>query len=153
MNEIVFLRHGHALSAREAGVTADAERPLSPLGEAEARAAAQRLRSTGFAPAMIISSPFLRAGRTAELASLAFPSAERRTAAALSDGPAQAVLDLIEGLPEGSVLLVGHQPLLGAVAGFLLGTGPLDFSPAGFARIRRGSSPSLVEFYAPAEAR
>ncbi|HAT71461.1 MAG TPA: hypothetical protein DCS63_01420 [Elusimicrobia bacterium] len=153
MNEIVLLRHGHALSAREAGVASDAERPLSPLGETEVRAAAERLLTAGFAPDVIISSPFLRARRTADIAASVFPAARRQTSAALSDGPAQAVMDLVEGLPGGSTLLVGHQPLLGAVAGFRLGAGPLDFPPGGFARIRCGEPPSLTEFYAPAAPR
>ena len=153
MNEIVFLRHGRALSAREAGVASDAERPLSPLGEAEVRAASERLLAAGFAPDIIISSPYLRAARTADIAASVFPSARRQTAAALSDGPAQAVIDLVEEAPCCSALLVGHQPLLGAVAGFRLGDGPLDLSPGGFARIRCGASPLLIEFYAPADAR
>jgi phosphohistidine phosphatase len=155
MNELVFLRHGHALSVREAGVTSDAERPLSPLGEREVRDAAERLRAAGFAPDLIISSPFKRADRTAQLAAAVFPKARRLTAAALSDGPVQAVLDLLEEA-DGTMLLVGHQPLLGAAAGFCLGAGPLDLSPAGFARLRRGgpsAKAELVEFYEPAEAR
>ena len=44
MNEIVLLRHGRALSTREAGVHTDAERPLSELGEKEAREAAAYLK-------------------------------------------------------------------------------------------------------------
>jgi phosphohistidine phosphatase len=152
MAELVFLRHGHALSAREAGVSSDAERPLSPLGELEVRRSAERLRAGGFIPDVIISSPFLRADRTAMIAAGIFPAALRRTSVALSDGPAQAVLDLIKEAPGGSVMLVGHQPLLGAAAGFCLGAGPLDFSPGAFARVRlpggEGKA-ALLELYAP----
>lgn len=154
MEELVFMRHGHALGTREAGVSSDSERPLSPRGEEEALEAARRLKAAGFAPALIISSPFRRAARTADLAASVFTDARRETAAALSEGPAQAVLDLAEGAPKGSLLVVGHQPLLGAVAGFCAGLPPVDLAPGGFARLLRGAAreeASLLEVYYPAE--
>lgn len=153
MNEIVFLRHGRALSTREAGVASDSQRPLSPLGEKDALAAAERLRAAGFVPSLIISSPYLRADRTAEIAAGVFPGAARRTACELSDGPAGAVLDLAEKAAcSAPVLIVGHMPLLGAAAGVLAGVPPLDLAPAGFARVLppegKGKG-SLLEFYDP----
>lgn len=155
MDELVLLRHGHALGTREAGVASDSARPLSARGEAEALEAARHLLAEGFRPALIISSPYARAARTAELAASVFSSASRETSAALSDGPSQAVLDLAENAVAGSVLLIGHQPLLGAVAGFLCGAPPLDLAPAGFARVRRGArgEEALLEFYDPAQSR
>lgn len=150
MPELVFLRHGHALSAREAGVAHDAQRPLSPLGELEARQAAGRLLAGGFAPDLIIYSPFLRADRTAQIAAAVFPAALRQASTALCEGPLQAVIDLAESAGSRSVLLVGHQPLLGAAAGFYLGSGPLDLSPAGFVRISLDAARhKLLELYAP----
>jgi len=157
MNEVVFLRHGKALSIREAGAASDSERPLSPLGEKEALRAAEHLRDSGFSPSRIISSPYLRAERTAEIAAGVFPAARRETARELSDGPAGAVLDLAEtAAGAGTVLIVGHMPLLGAAAGALLGAPPLDLSPAGFARVLPAPGPgegSLVEFYSPEETK
>lgn len=150
------MRHGHALTVREAGVAQDSERPLSPLGEREARAAAEHLSAAGFLPELIISSPFLRAARTAELAAALFPAAARETAAALSEGPVSAILDLIGSLDRAErVLVVGHQPLLGAVAGHLAGDGPFDLPPAGFVRLGRAGTAQavLLELYsAPREA-
>ncbi len=153
MNELVFLRHGHALSAREAGVCCDAERPLSDRGEEEVRLAASRLREAGFSPDVIVASPFARAARTAAIAASVFPSARLESSAALSDGPVQAILEMLDSHPEGSLLVVGHQPLLGAAAGFCLDSAPLDLSPAGFIRIRRDerAPKSLLEVYAPGE--
>jgi len=154
MEELVFMRHGHALGTREAGVCCDSERPLSPRGEEEVLESARHLKAAGFSPGLIISSPFLRAARTAELAASVFTSARRQTAPALSEGPAQAVLDLAETAPKGSLLVVGHQPLLGAVAGFCAGLPPVDLAPAGFARLLRGAAreeASLLEVYDPAE--
>jgi phosphohistidine phosphatase len=155
MDELVFMRHGHALGIREAGVPSDSQRPLSPRGEKEALAAAKKLAAAGFAPRLIISSPFLRATRTAELAASVFPQAAREISAALSDGPVQDIMSLAESAPAGSVMLVGHQPLLGMAAGFCLSGASLDFAPAGFARLRRGaprSQQALLEFYDPAGA-
>ncbi len=159
MNEIVLLRHGRALSTREAGVRTDAERPLSPLGEKEVLEAAGHLRRTGFSPAVIIHSPYLRAARTAELAATVFPGARLRAAAELSDGPSTAALDILidaASQPGAAVLAVGHQPMLGAIAGVLSGCPPLDLSPAGFARIKPGAGAdrgALAEYYDPHEAR
>lgn len=153
MPELVFMRHGHALSRQEAGVASDSERPLSPRGEREALDAAARLRSAGFVPDRIVSSPFRRAARTAEIAAGVFPAAGRETAAVISDGPAQALLDLSLELRAGRdrVLVVGHMPLIGAVAAHLLGDEPFDLSPAGFVRLKAdGAGPaSLLEYYTP----
>lgn len=149
------MRHGHSLSAREAGVTSDSERPLSPLGEQEALDAARHLSASGFTPDLIISSPFLRADTTAGIAAGIFPAASRETSRALSDGPAAAIVEMLSGLldKEGRVLIVGHQPLMGAIAGYFTGQDPFDLAPAGFVRVNPGSTPgsaSLLEFYSPA---
>jgi phosphohistidine phosphatase len=154
MPELVLMRHAHSLSAREAGVQADSERPLSPRGEQEALAAIKHLSASGFAPALIVSSPYLRADRTAEIAAAVFPAARRETDRALSDGPAQAVLDLLLRLARtgGRALIVGHQPLMGSIAGYFLEQDGFDLSPAGFVRLNYSQRPggsSLAEFYTP----
>lgn len=154
MTELVFMRHGHALSRTEAGVNSDSERPLSAAGEKEALETALHLSGSGFAPDLIISSPFRRADRTAEICAGVFPSAARETASALSDGPPQALVDLVQRFYEGKarVLIVGHQPLLGGIAGYFLGQEGFDLSPAGFVHLKPGKNPGtavLAEFYAP----
>ena len=148
------MRHGHALTTREAGVSSDAERPLSALGEKEALESARHLSSSDFAPDLIISSPFLRADRTAAIAAGVFTAARRQTSAALSGGSLQELQALIQKVFSGKsrVLLIGHQPLIGAIAGFLTGAASFDVSPAGFIRILSAGKPgagSLIEFYTP----
>ena len=160
MYDLVLLRHGHALSTGEAGVSFDAERPLSGRGIAEAGEAAQRLKAAGFRPGLIVASPFRRAVMTAEIADGVFPGARRVTTAALSDGDAAGVVQLLScaDLREGAgVLVVGHQPLLGFLAGFFLAREAFALSPAGFVRIKTGDAgftgkagSALVEQYAPA---
>jgi phosphohistidine phosphatase len=154
MKDLVLLRHGHALSVREANVPSDSLRPLSETGEKEVLEAAARLKAQGFSPALIICSPFRRAVRTAELAASIWPSSELETSDALSDGPVQDIVDLITPSGPASVLLVGHQPLLGVAAGFFAGGAPLSLSPAGYARVNTDPASgggSLLELYDPAE--
>lgn len=139
-------------------MASDPERPLSALGEQEALETARHLKASGFTPDLIISSPFLRAGRTAAIAAGVFPGAPVRTDAALSDGRMQNILDLVLRPSAGAsrLLLVGHQPLIGAVAAALLGAEAFDVSPAGFIRLGPGGEAgrsSLVEFYSPPEGK
>lgn len=137
------MRHGHALSTGEAGVDRDADRPLSPEGIAAARCAALRLKAAGFRPALIVLSPYKRAVMTAEIAAGVFPGTRTLTAPALCDGDAAgtvAILSRASLEPGTGVLVVGHQPLLGFLAGFFLARAALPLSPAGFARITTGSS-------------
>ena len=139
-------------------MASDPERPLSTLGEQEALEAARHLKASGFTPDLIISSPFLRADRTAAIAAGVFSGATVRTDAALSDGRLQNILDLVRKPSAGTsrLLLVGHQPLIGAIAAVLLGTEAFDVSPAGFIRLNPGGEagqPSLVEFYSPPEGK
>jgi phosphohistidine phosphatase len=148
------MRHGHALSRQETGAASDSQRPLSPRGEREVLASARRLSAAGFAPDRIVSSPYLRACRTADLAAEVFTAASRGTDNVISDGPAQALLDLAQELYSGQerVLVVGHQPLLGAVAAYLLSEEPFDLAPGGYARLKCDGAPgsaTLVEYYAP----
>lgn len=159
MKEIVFLRHGHALGTREARVPSDSLRPLSERGEADVRAAAERLKAGGFSPALIVASPYRRAATTADIAAGIFPPCQRLACPALSDGDAEeAIRTVLEaGLPENAgLLVVGHQPLLGALAGYFCGQDALPLSPAGFARIACPDGPlspgpanSLKEHYSP----
>lgn len=159
MKELVLLRHGHALGTREAGVTGDHERPLSERGQQAVRGAAARLRDSGFKPGLIIASPFKRAQMTADIAVEIFPGTEVQLCHGLSDGDAEVVLKalLAAANPPGTgLLVVGHQPLLGALAGYFLGVDDFSLSPAGFVRFRTagqaltaGPENTLVEHYSP----
>ena len=163
MNDLVFLRHGHALGALGTGAASDSERPLSPAGLAEARVSAAHLKREGFSPAIIIASPYKRAAATADIAADLFPGTRRLVLPALCEGDAGTVLKVLSdtALPEGAgILVVGHQPLLGSLAGLFLAGPDLPMSPAGFARITTsgaGFLPSpdntLTEHYTPGGAR
>ncbi|MBI1376052.1 MAG: histidine phosphatase family protein [Frankiales bacterium] len=66
---ILVLRHGETEWSRERRHTGRTDLPLTPEGEAAARAAGERL--AGWRGAVVLCSPLQRARRTAELAGLA----------------------------------------------------------------------------------
>jgi len=82
------------------------------------------------------------------------------TAAALSDGDAAGAINALCGaaLPDGAgALVVGHQPLLGYLAGFFLAREAFAISPAGFIRLTTfgagfaaDPAAALTEYYDPA---
>lgn len=133
--EIVFMRHAKALSALEAGVSSDGERPLSGPGLEEARAAAEELAGRGFRPAAIISSPLRRAMQTAQQAAAVFAGAGIRQEPGLASAadPADLARTLVKDAA-GPVLVVGHHPAIGLMAAPFLGK-VFSFSTAGFLRL------------------
>lgn len=151
--ELVLLRHGHALSAEESGGRTDSDRKLSGRGRSEVAASLARLSELGFAPGRVVSSPLRRARETAlaaaehfglqeacELEELASPCGLEETL--------RAIIDSAEGAD--SLLAVGHQPTLGALAASVSGAADCDLSTAGFAYLRldpRTGKGELVELY------
>lgn len=72
MNELWLVRHGPTEWSRAGRHTSTTDLPLLPDGEDDARALAPRL--AGLRPRLVLTSPRLRARRTAELAGV--PDAE-----------------------------------------------------------------------------
>jgi phosphohistidine phosphatase len=106
---IWLLRHGDA----EHGTMPDTERDLTEKGERQARAAGQALKALGAGLDVCLTSPKIRAKRTAELACapLDCPVEEDARLAGGDFDP----LELAAG--RGEVMLVGHEPdFSGAVA-------------------------------------
>ncbi|MFA6434787.1 MAG: histidine phosphatase family protein [Elusimicrobiales bacterium] len=155
MKELVLMRHGLALSAREPGPLADAGRKLSRDGKAQIAASSKRLRELGFSPGIIISSPFLRAVDTADITARHFPAAKRLTEPALASADSVSrILNAItsDAAGEPCVLVVGHQPTLSSLCALLLRSEVLPLSTGGFAylKLSGGSgNAKLAEFFAP----
>ncbi len=160
MNELVFLRHGAALSVQESGASNDRGRRLAPEGKAQAELSARRLEAAGFSPEIIISSPYSRALETADIAAGRFPSAKRVSVEDLASPPSlTGVLQAIESAAGAapSVLVVGHQPTLGALTAVLLKAPAPPLSTGSFAYLKlplglAGDSAELVEFFTPDDA-
>lgn len=134
-----LLRHGEAVPSHPDG---DAARPLSPHGVTALEAFARRYATLGPRPERIFCSPLLRARETAALvcAALGRGSAALILPELVPDAePADVVLALAERAPAtGHVLLVGHQPLLGDLAGHLSDGNPRALAPGGLVRIEFG---------------
>jgi phosphohistidine phosphatase len=136
--EILLLRHGIAADARPG--QADADRALTGEGKQKLRTLFRRLRKAGVRPALILTSPYLRARQTAEIArdELA-PQAMIVPARALSPAAtAQEAWDEIRLYAnQPSVLCSSHEPLCSELAGFLLGAAELqiDFKKGAMMRI------------------
>jgi phosphohistidine phosphatase len=126
---LVFLvRHAHAVSGDP-----DELRELSERGREEARALAQRLSEHETPPALVLTSPLLRARQTATEISRAADAELRVEERLLPGATAELLLDAVEGL-DGPVATVGHQPDCSNIALELTAKDP-GFPTAGVAEL------------------
>lgn len=129
--DCILMRHGIAAEP-ESWTGSDETRPLTVQGKKKVRQAAAGLAAMGLAPTHLLSSPLTRAKETAKLLrtvlcpslplieceQLVPGSSPHQLAAVLADLPAEAV-----------VLCVGHEPLMGRAASYLLTGQLLDSFP------------------------
>jgi phosphohistidine phosphatase len=116
--QLVLLRHGIAVSHDDPECPADDLRPLTPKGIARTRESAQGLKTLGVAPALVYTSPLVRARETALIAADVFgfdPAAIRVTEALRWEADPEAILNELAGADAAQVLCVGHAPNLDAV--------------------------------------
>ena len=112
---IWLLRHG---DAEDGAGKPDAERDLTEKGERQARAAGQALRKLGVELDVCLTSPKVRAKRTADLACepLDCPIEEDDRLAGGDFDP----LELAAG--RGEVMLVGHEPDFSSAVALVTGS-------------------------------
>lgn len=98
----------------------DSERPLTAEGKRKMRKAAAGLRRLIDAD-IIGASPLVRARETADILALAYPKARRNEMSALSPGSSPArLMSWLAKLPSArKPVLVGHEPHLGSLIGYL----------------------------------
>ena len=101
----------------------DELRELSAEGLEQARALGQRLAVRVDAPALVISSPLLRAWQTATEIGLATGAPVRIDEALAPGATADALVRALEG-EQGPVAAVGHQPDCSEIAFTLIGRDP-----------------------------
>ena len=144
MPDLWLLRHGDA----EDDAPTDAERPLTPKGERQARAAGAALAALGVRFAVVYTSPRVRALDTARLACEAL-GGEPVVHQPLSGGfDAEEARTLLGDEP---VLLVGHEPDFSQIVADLTG-GRVDLKKGGVAAIRvEGGGGELRVLARPAE--
>ena len=114
---LYLLRHGDAI---EHGY-ADADRPLSPLGEKQAKAAAGKLRELNLIPDCILSSPLKRARQMALIVQEELKVKDTMiTEHLVPSSDHRQIIDQINNLSTPSVLLVGHEPHMSMLISLLI---------------------------------
>ena len=134
--ETYLLRHGIAEEPRGS----DAERALTPEGRKKLREVLTVAASAGVKPTLILTSPYKRALQTAEMAAehLGYSGELVRTDSLLPmSDPPHVWTELRTHKDEDALLLAGHEPNMGRLFAFLLGTPSLevDFKKGAIARV------------------
>ena len=120
--QLYILRHGVAENGKPGG--SDADRALTADGKKKLRETLRVVQRAGVAPELIISSPYLRAMETAAIATEVFTYKEAvlQTKVLIpAEDPKPVWEEIRIHKSAASLLLVGHEPLLSALAAFLLG--------------------------------
>ena len=139
---IFILRHAIAVE-RDDWNGDEAARPLTPEGEAQQRKVCAAMKRLALRFDLILSSPYERAKRTAEIVAeeLNLKKLLRFSGELQPEGnPKKLVRDIVamEPLPE-NLLLVGHEPYLSELISVLL-TGKakteIDFKKSGLCRLK-----------------
>lgn len=117
MQELILLRHAHAEPARPG--QPDLDRPLSPVGLGEAKAAGDWLRAQGLLPDRVLCSPACRTRQTLDaLGDLG--THDVREEPAIYEASAGTLIALIDAQSDARrLLLVGHNPGLERLAALL----------------------------------
>lgn len=133
--DIWLLRHAAAHDRAPSG--RDADRELTPEGLDRARAVARGLALLEPGIARVVTSPYRRARQSAEAAAWSLGVELTESRALEPERDPEEILREVASEGGGDVLLVGHQPHLGALLG-LLAAGPgieIPMKKASVARI------------------
>ncbi|MBX3186416.1 MAG: phosphohistidine phosphatase SixA [Labilithrix sp.] len=122
--KLYVMRHGPAEDDSPTG--RDADRALTASGRDRVRSVAKALEKEGEAPAVVISSPLVRALQTAEIVAaqtgIAEPVEIRREIA--PGGDVLSLLVELVGAGRKRVMIVGHEPDLSMLVARLIGRTP-----------------------------
>ena len=143
---LYLIRHADAVPVGEQGITDDGERPLTTTGVVQARGLATGLQGHGVRLDLVLSSPLVRARQTAEemLRNWKQPSPELRPCEELEPGfKRRKLARVLRQCGAEAVALVGHQPDLGELAAWLIGSrrARIDLAKAGVAAINCDDDP------------
>lgn len=120
--DLYLVRHAAAYNRDSERWPNDADRPLTPEGEEDFRAAARGLGSVMPRVEVLLSSPYVRAWRTAEILSEQNGLPAPRGLPALEpEVPPEEVASALASYAEaGPLVLVGHRPSMHELAAYLL---------------------------------
>jgi phosphohistidine phosphatase len=119
---LFFLRHGKA-QARSPQWRPDSKRPLTREGENGMFDVARGIKALGVSFDVILTSPYIRALRTAEILAEVYDSQKIfETASLAPDADAKDVIDEIDEnfSNAGEIVLVGHEPSMSGLISTLL---------------------------------
>jgi phosphohistidine phosphatase len=135
---VYLLRHGTADPYHPLG---DSRRALTPDGQRKVRSVVTAAREAGMTPDVILSSPFVRARESAEIAAnvVRFKDPIAFSSVFEPGSSPQAAWEEIRK-HEGQILVAGHDPLFSSLTGFLLNcpTLQIEFKKAGLVAIEFG---------------
>lgn len=139
---LYLMRHGLAVERGTPGYDSDRERPLTSKGERKVRRVAEALAKMEISFDAIFSSPLVRAQQTAEVLSdemKAKPKVQL-TEHLAPGGSTKELVNLLQHLTDSpqEILLVGHEPDLGQLAGCFLAGGDgvaIVFKKGGVAKL------------------
>jgi phosphohistidine phosphatase len=142
---VILFRHGPAARRDTERWPDDSARPLTSLGARLTRAAAEGLARIETDIEQIVSSPFARTRQTARVLADVLDTGEIEEMEALRpEGPTADILQFLSAwVSDRSLVLVGHEPSLGILAGVLLFGSPagLPLKKAGACSIRFDGAP------------
>jgi phosphohistidine phosphatase len=144
--DLYLIRHADAVPVGEQGITDDFDRPLSAKGQRETQGLAAALSRRGVRLDKMVTSPLLRARQTAEglIGAWASPTLELCVCEDLAPaGKRRRMARFLRKLGGDSFALVGHQPDLGELAGWLIGSrsARVEMAKAGVAYIACDDQP------------
>lgn len=120
MSAVIFLRH--AKSDWHAGATDDLSRPLADRGRAAASVVGSFLAEAGHVPNLVLCSPALRAGQTAEIAIAAGDwTCPTETVDELYYGTVDDMVTLACKRQVPLLMLIGHEPTMSSALEYLTG--------------------------------
>ena len=125
--DLYLVRHAAAFERDPDSWPDDSRRPLTPEGEEEFRLLARGLATLVSRVDVVLSSPYLRAWRTAQILSEldSWPAPEASPVLEPTLPPEKAAQELFSYADAESIAVVGHRPGLHELAAYLL-TGKAD---------------------------
>jgi phosphohistidine phosphatase len=155
MTTLLIVRHAVAEQRDPERWPDDADRPLTTEGEERFRRAARGLRRIAPEPDLVLSSPYVRAWRTAELLheETGCPPPERCESLQAERTPAESAEAIrAHTTTHETVAVVGHEPHLSRLVSLLL-TGdpdglPLDLKKGGVACLDLGDESPVLRWVA-----
>lgn len=116
---LYIVRHGDAVDSSHPSVTSDEMRELTDTGRYEVSTMATLLKRLGVAPAIVLTSPLIRARQTAVILAEGLDAEDPTICEHLAPGGSLTGIldDIVMQHLSGNVVVCGHMPGVGALAG------------------------------------